>query len=224
MTAIIGAGTQVSSSLISAGFVSVNFSFQPEINRLWQLGSFDAYEIENISQINISLTNYGGGSTSLALTPSTGCVDSNAQMQITVIPAACVSEAISVVDETAFITGYSYSKDYKGWGQESWTLQTKPILIDYTGDIYMIQGLSTGDMLSGTDITSNQGISLTGSVGGTSDDGSGVDMSVSAGELSIGEYGIKVFGKVIAVGGGTGKDDGKRGSSNASIPHQPTYL
>ena len=45
MVVIIGAGTTVTSDVISGGFVSVNFSLSPNVERLFQLGSFDAFDI-----------------------------------------------------------------------------------------------------------------------------------------------------------------------------------
>ena len=45
MPVIIGAGTTVTSDLISGGFVSVSFSVSPNVERLFQLGSFHLLSI-----------------------------------------------------------------------------------------------------------------------------------------------------------------------------------
>lgn len=225
MVAIVGNATQVTSNVILTGFISISYSFQPEINRLWQLGSFNAYDIEKTTQISINVSNYGGASTAVPLAASNSCEDSSAQMVISIIPAACVADSVAyITNQLMFINSYSYSKDYKGWGQESWSLQSKPSLEGYTGEIYMLQGIATGDRLIGPDIVSNDGIVLTGSDGIALNDGQGYDISVSAGDLSIGEFGEKEFGVITQVGAAIGKEDGRRGSANASIPHQAIYL
>jgi hypothetical protein len=224
MTVIIGNASQVTSDIISAGIVSVNYSYQPEVNRMWQLGSFSAYDIETTTNISLSITNYGGASTAIALSPSTGCVDSTAQMTVSIVPAACVSGTATITDEVFFINSYSYQKDYKGVGQESWSLIAKPILQGYTGTTYMLQGIATGEHLIGADIVSNDGIVLIGSDGISANDGSGYDVSMSASEMSIGELGVKEFGVITQIGNGIYREDGRRGNASANIPHQPIYL
>ena len=71
MVVIIGAGTTVTSDIISGGFVSVSFSLSPQVERLFQLGSFDAFDVNLTTQESASITNYGGASTPVALAPST---------------------------------------------------------------------------------------------------------------------------------------------------------
>jgi hypothetical protein len=225
LVTIIGNGTRVISDLISTGFISVNFSTQPEISTLYQLGSFNAFEQETTTQTSISVSNYAGASLPLTLSPSTDCSDSAAHMHITIIPAACVASSISIINNViSFVTSYSYSKEINGVGTENWSMQAKPSLIGYTGNIYMLLGTPKGDMLTGLDIVANQGIDIVNSVSrlpGTND-GTGIDASVSA--KSQGSYDTKIFGTVTRIGNSTYKDSGKKGSANASIPHQPVYL
>ena len=124
MPVIIGAGTTVTSDLISGGFVSVSFSLSPSVERLFQLGSFDAFDLNITEQESVSITNFGGASTPVALAPSTACVDSTAKMAVVITPAPCVGAA-TPIDRTGadslFITSFSYSKDFQGFGQESWS-------------------------------------------------------------------------------------------------------
>ena len=87
MVVIIGAGTIVTSNLISGGIVSVSFSLSPSVERLFQLGSFDAFDTNITTQESASISNYGGASTPVTLAPSTACVDSTAKMDITITPA-----------------------------------------------------------------------------------------------------------------------------------------
>ena len=227
MTVIIGAGTGVTSSIISGGIVSVSFSLSPSVERLFQLGSFDAFDVNITEQESISITNYGGASTPVTLAPSTACVDSNAKMGVTITPAPCIGSTTPIDrtgSEAMFITSFSYSKDFVGYGQESWSLQSKPILVGFTGSEVFIQGFSEGNQLIGTDIVSDDGLQLTGSVIATSFDAEGRSLSVSAGSPGIGSDDTQRFGRAIQIGGGVGKEDGKRGNSSASIPHQIVYF
>jgi len=227
MTVIIGAGTTVTSDIISGGFVSVSFSLSPNVERLFQLGSFDAFDINITEQESVSLSNYGGASTPVALAPSTACVDSTAKMAVVITPAPCTGAA-TAIDRTGadslFITSFSYSKDFQGFGQESWSLQSKPIITGFTGSQVFIQGFAEGNHLTGSDIVSDDGIVLTGSVAATTEDATGRSLSVSAGSPGIGQDDIQEFGKITQIGGGVGKEDGKRGTSSANVPHQIVFF
>lgn len=229
MVVIIGAGTTVTSDKISGGIVSVNFSLSPQVERLFQLGSFDAFDINLTTQESASITNYGGASTPIALAPSTSCSDSTAKMDITITPAPC-SGATDPISRTGtdalFITSYSYSKDFQGFGQESWSLQGKPQIQGFTGNIAFIQGFAEGNRLTGSDIVSNDGVVLVDSETSTPGlvDATGRNLSVSAGSPGLGNDDDQDFGKVTQVGGAVGKEDGKRGNSSASIPHQQIFF
>jgi hypothetical protein len=217
----------VTSDIISGGFVSVSFSLSPNVERLFQLGSFDAFDINITEQESVSLTNYGGASSTVALAPSTACVDSTAKMAVIITPAPCVGGTTPINrtgSDSLFITSYSYSKDYQSYGQESWSLQSKPILTGFTGSQVFIQGFAEGNHLTGTDIVSDDGIVLTGSVAATTEDAEGRSLSVSAGSPGIGQDDTQVFGKITQIGGAVGKEDGKRGTSSANIPHQIVYF
>lgn len=227
MVVIIGAGTTVTSNVISGGFVSVSFSVSPSVERLFQLGSFDAYDLQIQTQESISITNYGGASTPVALAPSTSCDDSDATMDVVITPSPCTGSTTPITRTGAdalFITSFSYSKDYQGYGQESWSLQSKPIITGYTGSIAFIQGFAEGQRLEGADIVSNDGIVLTGSVVATSFDAQGRSVSVSAGSPGLGQDDTQTFGKITSIGGGVGKEDGKRGNASANIPHQAIFF
>jgi len=227
MPVIIGAGTTVTSDIISGGFVSVSFSLSPSVERLFQLGSFDAFDLNITEQESVSLTNFGGASTPVALAPSTACVDSTAKMAVVITPAPCVGAA-TPIDRTGadslFITSFSYSKDFQGFGQESWSLQSKPIITGFTGSQVFIQGFAEGNHLIGSDIVSDDGIDLTGSVTATSFDATGRNLSVSAGSPGIGSDDTQEFGKITEIGGGVGKEDGKKGNASANVPHQIVFF
>jgi hypothetical protein len=224
---IIGAGTTVTANLISGGFVSVSFSLSPNVERLFQLGSFDAFDINITEQESVSLTNYGGASTPVSLAPSTACVDSNAKMAVTITPAPCSGASTPIIRtgaDSLFITSFSYSKDFQGYGQESWSLQSKPIITGFTGSQVFIQGFAEGNQLVGSDIVSDDGVVLTGSVVATTFDGEGRNLSVSAGSPGIGTDDTQRFGKITQIGGGVGKEDGKKGNASANVPHQIVFF
>jgi hypothetical protein len=227
MVVVIGGATIVTSSVISGGFVSVSFSISPSVERLFQLGSFDAYDLQLQNQESISITNYGGASTPVSLTPSTSCDDSLARMDVVITPAVCLGSVDPITrtgTDALFITSYSYSKDFQGYGQESWSLQSKPLITGFTGNIAFVQGFADGQRLEGADIVSNDGIVLTGSVVATTFDAQGRNISVSAGNPSIGQDDTQTFGKVTQIGGGVGREDGKRGTASANIPHQAIFF
>jgi hypothetical protein len=229
MVVIIGAGTIVTSDKISSGFVSVSFNLSPQVERLFQLGSFDAFDLNVTTQESASISSYGGASTPVALAQSTSCVDSTAKMDITITPAPCTGAANPIIRTGAnalFITGFSYSKDFQAFGQESWSLTGKPIIQGFTGNIAFIQGFAEGNRITGTDIVSNDGIVLVDSATSTPGqvDATGRTISVSAGSPGLGNDDLQDFGKVTQIGGGVGKEDGKRGTSTASIPHQLIFF
>lgn len=194
---------------------------------MFQLGTGVPYAVNVTRQQSLSLTNYGGASTPVLLAPSTSCAESTAKMNVTIIPAACVGSVPSL-DLTGanalFINSYSYSKDFTAFGQESWSLQGKPLLVGYTGNSSFVQGFSEGNHLTGADIVSNDGIVLTGSAPATTEDASGLTISVSAGSPSIGQADVQVLGAVTRIGGAVGKEDGKRGNASATVPHQLVYF
>ncbi len=229
MVVIIGAGTTVTSDIISGGFVSVSFSLSPQVERLFQLGSFDAFDVNLTTQESASITNYGGASTPVALAPSTACVDSTASMDITITPAPCTGASTPISrtgPDALFITSFSYSKDFQGFGQESWSLQGKPQIQGFTGNIAFIQGFAEGNKLTGADVVSNDGVVLVDSETSTPGlvDATGRSLSVSAGSPGLGNDDEQDFGKITQIGGGVGKEDGKRGNASANIPHQQIFF
>ena len=87
-----------------------------------------------------------------------------------------------------------------------------------------IQGFSEGNQLIGSDIVSDDGVDLTGSVTATTFDAEGRNLSVSAGSPGIGSDDTQRFGKVTDIGGAVGKEDGKKGNSSATVPHTIVFF
>ncbi len=225
MVVIIGAGTTVTTNVISGGFVSVSFSVAPQVTRLFQLGNFNAFDTQIQTQESVSITNYGGASTPVTLQQSVSCTDSTARMEVTIVPAPCEGSAVPITRigaDALFINSFSYSKDRQTFGQESWSLQGKPLLEGFTGNTSFIQGFSEGNRLEGSDIVSNDGIVLTGSDGASSFDAQGRNLQVSAG--SPGQDDTQTFGKITQIGGGVGQEDGKRGTAQANVPHTLVFF
>lgn len=204
--------------------MSINFSFSPTVNRLFQLGSFDAYDTDVQIQESMSITNYGGASSTVSLQPSTDCDDSSARMNVMITTAPCTGSTTPISRtgvDALFINSYSYSKEKESYGQESWSLVGKPTLEGYTGNLSYIQGFAEGNHLAGDDIVSDDGIVLTGSVLATSYDAQGRTVEVSAG--AFGSDDVQIYGKITRIGGAVGKEDGKRGNSTANVPHELVY-
>jgi len=227
LVVIIGAGTIVTASLITGGFVSVSFSLSPTVERLFELGSFDPFDVNIQTQESISITNFGGASIPIALAPSTTCADSTARMDVTITPAPCTGSTTTISRtgvDALFINSFSYSKDFQSFGQETWSLQGKPLLEDFTGSTVFIQGFAEGNQLVGTDIVSDDGVALTSSTGVGTSDASARNLQVSAGSPGLGQDDTQEFGKVTSIGGGVGKEDGKRGTASANVPHQLVFF
>ena len=257
MVVIIGAGTALTvtfpspNSAISDGFISVNYSASPNVERLFELGTFDAYDVNLTTSQTVSLTNYGGAVSPVELIPNEDCGDSSAIVEVTITPRVCdpagtpLTPIILTGDDALVITSFSYSKDFQGYGQESWSLQGPPVIEDFTGNLAFIQGFSDGNRLLGDDIVGtvatpgfvlNSPVSLSaqpqdGLVITSSDplnaneyDAESRNIQVSAGSPGMGQDDTQRYGKVLFVGGGAGKQDGKRGTSSANIPHQQVFF
>ena len=124
-------------------------------------------------------------------------------------------------------------------------MQGPPIIEDFTGNLAFIQGFSDGNRLIGDDIVGdvatppfvlNTPVSLSaqpedGIVMTSSDplepnefDAESRNIQVSAGSPGLGQDDTQRFGKILFVGGGAGKQDGKRGTASANIPHQQVFF
>jgi hypothetical protein len=233
---IIGAATTVvTPQFPNGGIVSVQFGFNPQVERLYQLGSFNPYDTTVTRTRTLSVNIYGskpdftGGSVSHDVTPSTSCVDANT-VNITVNPASCVASLLPFTGDY-FLNSYSYSKDNLGFGQETWSFTTKPIITGYTGTIVMLRGIAEGTITTGPGVMDPQYMGVT--VDETASNDSlgaqiqGESGSVQAGTPGIGEYTIERYIIATAVGGSRGKDttvDGLTGNASVSIPLTPVYL
>lgn len=212
MTVIIGAGTIITGF---TGVTSANWALDPGVERLWQLGSMTPYDTLTRARQTVSITCYAGGGPVYNLSPATTCVDSNALTVIGISPASCNGGGAEAFQATFYCESYSYTKDNPvGYGMESYSFfrfTTAPL------PTYILQGITTGT-ISNDDGVTDPGVVL------SSIDATGYNGSVSAGPTSLGEASTEDFGIVSRVGGGTGKQDGKRGRASATIPTQEVFI
>lgn len=211
---VISAGTIVTGM---GAAISVNLDLSPQIQRLYALGSSTPYNRLLISQKRLSVTSYGGsGTPTYSTAASVGCEDANT-IAVGVSATACDGGSVGATDDW-YVTGYSYSKDPQGWGQESWTMVTAPEGNDGASTVIatMIRGIAEGSATVGG---ASAGVTF---IGTTVD---GESIQVQAGSPGIGRADDALFGEVSSVGGGTtGQGLGLTGSANVSIPYSPLYL
>lgn len=229
---IIGNSTTVVTDLFpEGGIISVNFGPSVQVNRLWQLGSFSPYTSYYTTQNQLSITAYAkkedgsGGSQLIDLTPSTSCADTGA-IFVSVNPGVC-GLTVSPQEDVFYVTGYSYSKDNQGFGQESWSFTSKLTMPSYAGTIMMLRGISTGQVLTGDGILTALEVGVVVNETDSMYGGSyieGATGSVSAGQLALGEYAVTREVVVSSVGGSVGKADGYKGTASVSTPVSPIYI
>jgi hypothetical protein len=215
--------------------VSVSFGFQPNVQRQYQIGSYQPYDSFVQKTRTLQINVYGqrpdgaGGSSSLDVTPSTTCEDAST-VNVTVNPASCVGSLIPFTEDY-FISGYGYQKEALGYGQESWSFTSKPVIDDYTGTIVMLRGIAEGSISTGDGAVPSASMGVvvdeTASNDSTGSEIEGESGSVQAGSPGVGDYTIQRFVVVTSVGASVGKStsiDGLTGQANISITNTPVYL
>ena len=194
------------------GIVSVQLSLSPQIQRLYDIGFSDPFLTNIIDQQSMSITRYAPGPIYPTL-PSDTCADANF-LTINVAANACGSNPGINFTGEFFVNNYSYSKDVQSFGQESWSMITRPV--PTTGaDFIMVRGIAEGQttpVLSGGLTT---GVVLSAGLV------SGEEVQVTAGDLAIGRIDEVDFGTVSQIGGGTGKFDGYAANGTVTIPYTP---
>ena len=194
------------------GIISVQLSLSPQIQRLFDIGFTDPFDTNTIEQHSLSLTRYAPGP-AYSTVASTTCADANS-LSINISANACGSDPGINFTDDFFVTSYSYSKDVQGFGQESWSMTTRPIPSE-GADFIMVRSIAEGQTTPDTVGGQTTGIVLDAGLV------TGKEVSVQAGNPGIGTADDVTFGTVSQVGGGTGKFDGYVGNGNVSIPYQP---
>lgn len=214
MAVIIGSSTQVDGF---DGVVSINWNMSPNVQRLWELGSFTPYDtISNFTQ-TLSVVVYGGGGPSIGIGGATDCSDSDVVFTCTVVPAACGGSSVNGPSGKFYLTGYTYSKgSAQGAGQ-----------CTYNGQQWI-----------GTTTSPAPGLVICGGAEGTasvdhdihgvifsSTDAEGFQGSVSAGFPGVGNANTTQYGIVSQVGSNPSAiDNGKTANANVTVKHQPLWL
>jgi len=211
MAFIISSATFVT-GLGARGIISVSLSLSPQIQRLYDLGYTTPFDTNTIDQKTLSITRYGPGPTH-SVVASTLCQDANS-LDIQITANACGTGTGVNFQDDFFVNSYSYTKDVQGFGQESWSMVTRPI--PSTGaDFIMIRGVAEGQTTPDGTIGQTTGARISaGTV-------TGREISVTAGSPGIGTADDVTFGIMDQIGGGTGKFDGFTGNASVSIPYSP---
>lgn len=227
MAIIIGSSTQVTGDV--QGVISVQWGISPQINRLWQLGSWDPYAQLATRVTNVSVTCYAGGGPSINLQPSSSCVDSDATLNLTINPGACSALPTGLGGSfVVYLSSFSYNKgDAVGFGQQSYSGQTWPggagpggggANVEFTdAPTVVLQGRAEGT--STTDAGLDTGVTFS-----TGWDVYGVQGNVSAGFPGVGQADEVRNGLVNQISNGDLRNDGKVGQASVNIPHQPLYF
>lgn len=207
-----------SSTTVSAPFqkaVSVNASLNTLRQDLFQLSNSNPIYDTLISfQTTLSITIYAPGPLHSTV-HSVNCEEANS-IPVQVIPGFCGGPIPGLsLNDNYYVTSYSYNKDKNGYGTETWNLVTANQFLDedlnVEYEILFFRGVATGNS---TNPESQTGVQFEGNTIQTK------NFSVSVGFPGIGTANISKYGRVTAVGGGTGPG-GTEGQASVSIPYIP---
>jgi len=130
-----------------------------------------------------------------------------------------------------FVTGYTYTKDNLGFGQESWSFTSKPEIPGFAGTIVMLRGIAEGTIATGDgNMTALQmGVVVDEAA---SNDALGAPIegesgSVQGGTPGIGDFTVQRHIIATSIGGSIGKNttvDGLVGQASIQIPMTPVYI
>jgi len=211
MSIVIGATTTV---IFPYGdcVVSVNWGYNPNVQRLYCLGSWDVFDTIQKPTETLNLTIYAPGN-SFPIPPTGACANATT-ITASVSPTIC-GEAVAGVSGNWFLTSYGFSKDDPvGPGQETWSMTRWVAGGDTPMPTYVIRGISEGQA-SNVNGVINSGVVFTGAT-----------VEATTGNVSAGGIGkayTTTIGQIINVGGGT-NTPGETGTASASIPYTPLWL
>jgi len=231
MAIILGSATIVSVDGETEGIISANWGISPQVNRLWQLGSWTPYKTTVSRLRNVNLTMYAGAGPEFpSLTPAASCANSDIKMTVIITPQGC-GTGISELGGTfeVYVSSYSYDKgDAVGFGQQSYAGQewvdATPAEENEENDIiflgapsYILLGISEAT------ITADDGLD-TGVVLNAAWNVEGTQGNVSAGSPGIGTANTTVYGIPISIDNGSLVARGLTGQASVTIPHTPIYI
>jgi hypothetical protein len=215
MAIIIGFGTLVGGIFSGACATNVSWGYNPNLQRLYCLGSMTPWMTIEKPTETINVTVYQEGVAAQSVAASTSCTDITA-VNASVSPSFC-GVGVEGVSGDWYIVSYSYNKgDPNIPGQETWGLQrwvegSDPVTS--SAPDYVIRNAAEGQS------TRNPG----GPTGVTfiGDIVSGYQGSVAAN--SVGQADIVYYGMVTSVGGAN-LGGGEIANSSVSVPHTPLWV
>lgn len=250
MAVIIGSSTAVTLEFPNGtvtdyeGIISVDWSFGTNLQRLYTLGAGSSdcgpneFGTIRSSDVTVNFSLYGGVSPQMEICPpSDQCVDSPAQVIVTIVPGICGSlSALGLTAQAVYINSYGYSKDRTGYGTETWA---GTAYVAGTQDIpnkkfvepeptINVLGVSEGTIEAETDnytllqeITGTEFRDITDVVETPRG-------SVAAAALGVGDYTLTHNGTFRRIGGslfGIGDNgDGVLARANVTLTIQPLYF
>lgn len=246
MAVIVGQSTVVRLSIADAGIISIDWSTNSNVERLYTLGGGQGrcgppeYATVKDSQVTVNFSLYGGESTEISTCASDAggvCADSPATVIVSVAPGACGNAQVDgLVDQKVFIGSYSYSKDRTAHGTEQWSgnaYRRPPGNLpagQYVKALpnFVILGVAEGTIDTEEAVASS---TIQDLVGAHFADDSIIDTSykanVAAAAISLGEHVFTHKGTFKSIGGSQFWDpDGSSGvkaSASVTLNLQPVY-
>ncbi len=214
MSIIIGNGTTVSFG--GACVISANWGYNPNVQRLYCIGSWTPTAQYDRPTQTLSLSIYSGtGGPTYDTSPTETCVDANTLLA-SVSPAAC-GDAVADITGTWFVNSYGFSKDDPNLpGQETWGMQQWVVGVYGTPlPDYVLRGISEGQGTKGAN-EADPGILFTGVLAES--------QSGNVTANGIGRNDTLTLGVTTQVGGSESPASGKIGQGSVSMPYTPLWL
>lgn len=214
MAVIIGFGTTVGGVFSTACAISVNWGYNPNVQRLYCLGDTAPWKNVEKPTETLSVTIYqdSGGPSSHDVSASTSC-DDLTSLNASVSPGGCGAVPAGVTGDF-YMTNYSFSKgDPNLPGQESWALTRwveGSVPADSPPPNHHIRGAADAQATDTTDA----GIVFIGSTT------QGTTGNVSAGGMGTAD--TIYYGTAVSVGGAS-MPAGEIGNSSANCPVTPLW-
>lgn len=242
MAVIIGSATQVvlripATAGASIGCVlSVNWSYNPNIQRYFCLGTTDPYITITKPTEQMSVVLYSGSTPSYNVLASTTCDDIDNLIFASVDPGDCVgAEVQGPIKDTWYLQNYGFSKDDPNLpGQETWALTHWLSNDDFTAagissptgatsPTRVLRNISEGqasDLTAPAD-DADPGVTFTG------DTQYATTGNVSAGQ--VGRADTLIYGVASTVGNSgqlptPAGQYGRTGQGSVSVPLQPVWF
>jgi len=215
MAIIIGFGTLVGGIFSGACATNVSWGYNPNLQRLYCLGSMTPWMTIEKPTETINVTVYQEGVAAQSVAASTSCTDITA-VSASVSPSFC-GTGVDGVSGDWYIVSYSYNKgDPNIPGQETWGLQrwvegSDPVTS--SAPDYVIRNAAEGQ--STRNPGGPTGVTFTGDIV------SGHQGSVAAN--SVGQADTIYYGMVTSVGGAN-LGGGEIANSSVSVPHTPLWV